>query len=53
MADIWESEQDLNNYINSKIKTAMERINALMPKGEIIPIHNVNAYPVVDKYKVK
>ena len=24
-----------------------------MPKGELIPIHNVNAYPVVDKYKVK
>ena len=35
------------------MKTAMERINALMPKGEIIPIHNINAYPVVDKYKVK
>jgi hypothetical protein len=53
VADIWESEQDLNNYINSKIKPAMERINAPMPNGEIIPIHNVNAYPVVDKYKVK
>jgi hypothetical protein len=52
VADIWESEQDLNNYINSKIKPAMERINAPMPKEEVIPIHNINAYPVVDMYKV-
>jgi hypothetical protein len=41
VADIWESEHDLNNdlnnYINSKIKPAMERINAPMPKEEVIP----------------
>jgi hypothetical protein len=51
-ADIWESEQDLNNYINS-LKPLMERINAPTPKGEIIPIHNVNAFQGVDTYRVK
>jgi hypothetical protein len=53
VVDIWESEQDLNNYINSRIKPVMERINAPMPKGEIIPIHNVNAFQGVDTYRVK
>jgi hypothetical protein len=53
IADVWESEQDLNNFINSRIKPVMERINAPMPKGEIIPIHNVNAFQGVDTYRVK
>jgi hypothetical protein len=52
-ADIWESEQDLNNYVNSTLKPVMEKINAPMPKGEIFPIHNVNAYQGVDTYRVK
>jgi hypothetical protein len=49
-ADIWESEQDLNNYINN-IKPLMERMNAPMPKGEIIPIHNLNAFQGVNTYR--
>jgi hypothetical protein len=53
IADVWESEQDLNNLINSRIKPVMDRINAPMPKGEIIPIHNVNAFQGVDTYRVK
>jgi hypothetical protein len=53
VADVWESEQDLNNYINSALKPVMERINAPMPKGEIFPIHNVNACQGVDTYRVK
>lgn len=52
VVDVWESEQDLNNYVNSRIKPVMERINAPMPKGEIIPIHNVNAFQGVDTYRV-
>ena len=53
VADVWESEQDLNNFINSRIKPVMERIKAPMPKGEIVSIHNVNAFQGVDTYRVK
>ena len=31
----------------------MEKINLPMPKGELIPIHNVNAFQGIDSYKVK
>ncbi|MFZ0697947.1 MAG: hypothetical protein WAM88_12495 [Nitrososphaeraceae archaeon] len=41
MADIWESEQDLNSYINNKLNPAMEKINAPLPKEKIFSIHNV------------
>jgi hypothetical protein len=53
VADIWESEQDFNNYLNSKLKPAMERINLPVPKGELIPIHNVNAFQSIESYRVK
>jgi hypothetical protein len=53
VADIWESEQDLNNYFSSILKPAFEKINAPMPKGEIFQIHNVNAYLGIDTYRVK
>jgi hypothetical protein len=52
VADIWESEQDLNSFVNSKLKPVMERLNIPMPKGEVYPVHNVNAYAGVDIYKV-
>ena len=51
VADIWESEQDLNSFVNSRLKPVMERLNIPMPKGEIYPVHNVNAYAGVDIYK--
>jgi hypothetical protein len=53
VADIWESEQDFNNFFNSRLKPVMERLNIPIPKGEIFSIHNVNAYSGVDMYKVK
>jgi hypothetical protein len=53
VADIWESEQDLNNYFNNKLKPVMEKINAPLPKGEIFTVHNVNAFQGIDTYRVK
>jgi hypothetical protein len=53
VADIWESEQDLDNYFNNKLKPVMERLNAPMPKREIFRIHNINAFQSIDTYKVK
>jgi hypothetical protein len=53
VVDIWESEQDFNNFINNKIKPAYDKINAPVPKGEIIPLHNANAFQGIESYKVK
>lgn len=53
VVDIWESEQDFNNFVSSRLKPAMEKINLPMPKGELIPIHNVNAFQGIEAYRVK
>lgn len=53
VADIWESEQDFNNFLNSRLKPAMEKINLPVPKGELYPIHNANAFHGIESFKVK
>ena len=52
VADIWESEQDLDNFVNSGLKPVMERLNIPMPKSEC-RVHNVNAYTGVNIYKAR
>lgn len=53
IVDIWESEQDFNNFITNTIKPIMDKMNAPMPKGEIIPIYNANAFQSIDSYRIK
>ena len=52
VADVWESEEQFNNFIKTRIAPAMEKINAPNLKVEVHPIHNVNAFPGIEKFKV-
>jgi len=52
VADIWESEEHLKNFINNRVFPAMKKINMPMPEGEIFKINDVSAFPPIDKYKV-
>lgn len=52
VADIWQSEQDLNNFINSRLKPVLERLNIPITKGEIFSIHNINAFQAIETYMV-
>ena len=53
VVDIWESEQDFNNFIDNRIKPIMDKMNAPIPKAEIIQIHKADAFQGIDSYKVK
>ena len=52
VADVWESEEQFNNFIKKRIAPAMEKINAPNLKVDVYPIHNVNAFPSIEKFKV-
>ncbi len=52
VADVWESEEQFNNFIRTRITPVMEKINAPNLKVDVYPIHNVNAFPSIDKYRV-
>lgn len=52
VADIWESEEHLNNFLNNRVRPAMNKNNVPMPEGEIFQINDVSAFPAIEKYKV-
>jgi hypothetical protein len=53
VADLWQSEQDFNNFVNTRLKAGFDKINAPMPNGELYQVHNVNAFQGIDSYKTK
>jgi hypothetical protein len=52
VADIWESEDRWNNFMNTRLKPGFQKGNTPAPKTQIYQIHNINALPGLDKYKI-
>jgi hypothetical protein len=53
VADIWESEDQWNNFLNTRLLPFMQKAKAPPLRTEIFPIHNINALPRLDSYKVR
>ncbi len=52
VAEIWESEDQWNNFLNSRLKPTMQKNNVPLPKTQIFQIHTINALPALGRYKV-
>ena len=52
VAEIWESEDQCNEFLDTRLKPAMQKNNAPIPNIQIFQIHAINALPGLDKYKV-
>ena len=53
VADVWESAEALNHFVNSRLMPAMQKHGISAPSVEVIPVHNANAYYAIDAYRVK
>ena len=53
VADVWESEEDLNKFVKEKLMPAMQQLTIPVPQMEVFQIHNVNAFPSIEKYRIK
>jgi hypothetical protein len=53
VADIWESEEDLNRFIKEKLTPAMQKLNLPAPQMEVFQIHSVDAFSAIEKYRIK
>ena len=53
VADIWESEDHLNNFFKTRLTPSMQKGKMPTPKVEVFQIHNINALPGIDSYKVR
>lgn len=52
VADIWASQEELDAFVATKLGPTMQKLNISPPDVQVYPLHNINAYPAVDQFKV-
>jgi hypothetical protein len=53
VADIWESEEELNDFVSNRLMPVMQKGGVPAPKVEIFQINDVSAYSGIDKYRLR
>jgi hypothetical protein len=53
VADIWESEEELNNFVSNRLMPVMQKAGVPPPKVEIFQINDVSTYPGIERYGVR
>ncbi len=53
VADIWESEDQWNNFLNTRLVPFFQKTKAPPIKTEIYQIHDISAFAAIDSYKVR
>lgn len=53
VVNIWQSEKDFTNFVDSRLKAGFDKINVPMPKGEFYQVHDIVAHQGIDSYKFK
>ena len=52
VADVWESEEKMNAFVQSRLMPAIQKLGIPPPQVEVYRAHNINAYPSVEGYKI-
>jgi hypothetical protein len=53
VADIWESEDQWNNFLNTRLMPFMQKAQVPPLRTEIFQVHNIDAYAGIDGHKVR
>ena len=53
VADVWESVETMNEFVNSRLVPAMKKLGIPPPAVSVFPVHNVNVYPAAKKFLLK
>jgi hypothetical protein len=49
VADVWESEGELNDFMQTRLAPVMLKHNYPIPQVVIYPVHNIDAYASVSE----
>src|SRR5919197_5031965 len=50
VADIWESEKDFSNFIDTRLMPVLQRLNVARPEAQIFEVYNTNIFAPAEKY---
>jgi hypothetical protein len=53
VAGVWESKEDLNKLVNERLMPAMQQSKVPPPQMETFETHSVDAFPSIEKYRIK
>ena len=53
VADLWESQQALDQFLDKRLKPALQKLKVPAPQVDVYPVHNATAYSGIDQFKVK
>jgi hypothetical protein len=52
VADVWASPEALDSFVGHRLMPVMQKHGILPPEVAVYPVHQVDAFPSVDQYKV-
>ena len=52
VADIWESAEAMNAFVEQRLAPAMQKLQISPPNVEVYPTHNINAYKSIEKHTI-
>ncbi len=50
VADVWESADAMNDFVNTRLMPAMKKLGVPAPSVAVFPLHNLNVYPAATRY---
>lgn len=50
VADLWNSPQDFDEFVNTRLMPAMQKLNYPPPQVDVYPVHNVNAFASIQPH---
>lgn len=52
VADVWESGETMNAFVEARLAPAMQKLQIAPPEVSVYPVHNLNAYRSIEKYRI-
>jgi hypothetical protein len=52
VADVWESAEAMNSFVEKRLAPALQKLQIAPPEVAVYPVHNINAYQSIEKYRI-
>ena len=53
VADVWESEEQMNEFVRTRLVPGFQKLGIPMPAVSVFPVHNLNVYPDAKRFLLK
>lgn len=53
VADVWESADKMNAFVEQRLVPAFKKLGLDPPEVNVYPVHNLNAYRVIEEYTLR